>query len=42
MQEIRSGLLSVVVAQQANLRAVGALALLVREVLELDGVDPWI
>lgn len=42
MQEIRSGLLSVVVAQQNNLRTVGGVALLVRELLEQDGVEPWV
>ena len=30
------------VAQAGNLRAVGALGLLAREVLELDGVEPWV
>lgn len=42
MQEVRSALLSVVVAQQGNLRAVAELGLLVREVLEIDGVEPWV
>ena len=42
MQEVRSGVLSVVVAQQGNLRAVGAVALIVREMVQMDGVEPWV
>ena len=39
---MRSGLLSIVVAQQNNLRTVGGIALLVRELLEQDGIEPWV
>ena len=41
-KEVRSGILSIVVAQHSNLRTVGALALIVRELIESDGVEPWV
>ena len=41
-QEIRSGLLSVVVAQANELKIVAAVGLLTREIIEIDGVEPWV
>ena len=41
-KEIRTGILSIVVAQHNNLRTVGALGLIARELIESDGVEPWV